>query len=118
MIDTPPRAEPGSTAPATVKLANTQLPIANVTGWERKLSTGLGVALISRGIKNGGGVGLAEIGAGGLLLTRGLTGHCSMKAMFKQPDQELHYLQDELRKAKHSLADLYRQKANLASTTH
>jgi uncharacterized membrane protein len=66
----------------------------NVGDAERMLSAGAGGVLARTGIR-GGVAGLAALLAGGALLYRGITGHCSLyQAMghstARQADQELH----------------------------
>lgn len=51
----------------------------NVEGVERSVSVIGGLALIGCGIRHGGVIGILEIGAGGMALLRGITGHCVLK---------------------------------------
>lgn len=53
----------------------------NVQGWERALSIGSGIAMARGGLKRGGVVGLMRAAFGGLLLARGLSGHCRLKGV-------------------------------------
>lgn len=52
---------------------------SNVQGWERALSIGSGIAMARGGLKRGGALGLARAAFGGLLVARGLSGHCRLK---------------------------------------
>ncbi|TBU86705.1 YgaP-like transmembrane domain [Phytopseudomonas dryadis] len=56
-----------------------QRPTSNVQGWERALSIGSGIAMARTGLKRGGVIGLCRAAFGGLLLARGLSGHCRVK---------------------------------------
>jgi Protein of unknown function (DUF2892) len=55
----------------------------NVHGAERWASIIGGGALAAAGVRRGSPLGTALAVAGGLLLARGLTGHCAMKAMME-----------------------------------
>lgn len=54
---------------------------SNVQGWERALSIGSGIAMARGGLKRGGVIGLARAAFGGLLVARGLSGHCKLKGL-------------------------------------
>ena len=56
---------------------------ANVHGAERWASIIGGGVLAAAGVRRGSAFGTAMAVAGGLLLARGLTGHCAMKAMME-----------------------------------
>lgn len=51
----------------------------NVKGLERKLSVAGGLALLACGVRHGGLGGLLALGAGGMALYRGISGHCQLK---------------------------------------
>lgn len=51
----------------------------NVEGLERKVSVAGGLALLACGLRHGGLGGLLALGAGGMALYRGVTGHCHLK---------------------------------------
>lgn len=56
---------------------------SNVQGWERALSIGSGIAMARGGLKRGGVFGLARAAFGGLLVARGLSGHCKLKGLME-----------------------------------
>ncbi|KAB0548672.1 DUF2892 domain-containing protein [Pseudomonas argentinensis] len=64
----------------------------NVRGWERLLSLGGGVLLAILGASKQGEQGRRQLGVGGLLLMRGLSGHCSVKSAMDDPLAEIRYL--------------------------
>ncbi|GGI90075.1 YgaP-like transmembrane domain [Halopseudomonas pertucinogena] len=51
----------------------------NVHGMERKLSVAGGLALLACGLRHRGLGGLLALGAGGMALYRGISGHCELK---------------------------------------
>ena len=53
----------------------------NVGGWERALSLAIGLAGIGKGVRRGGVIGWLEVAAAVLVVKRGLTGRCRMKAL-------------------------------------
>lgn len=59
-------------------------PSMNVQGWERGASVGGGLALIGFGLRRGGLLGLLGAAAGGLLLARGVAGHCALKEALQE----------------------------------
>jgi len=64
----------------------------NVRGWERLLSIGGGLLLAAMGAGKQGERGNRQLSAGGLLLLRGLSGHCSVKSAMDDPLAEIRYL--------------------------
>lgn len=68
----------------------------NVHGAERWASIIGGGALAAAGVRRGSPLGTALAIAGGLLLARGLTGHCAMKAMMEDRMGEGHGDRGEL----------------------
>ncbi|MCW2291569.1 MULTISPECIES: YgaP-like transmembrane domain [Pseudomonas] len=64
----------------------------NVRGWERLLSIGGGLLLAALGASKQGQQGNRQLSAGGLLLLRGLSGHCSVKSAARDPLEEIRYL--------------------------
>lgn len=54
---------------------------SNVQGWERALSIGSGIAMARGGLKRGGVIGLFRAAFGGMLVARGLSGHCKLKSI-------------------------------------
>jgi hypothetical protein len=51
----------------------------NVHGLERAASLTGGAVLLTRGLRRGGLIGLAELAMGGMALLRGISGRCEMK---------------------------------------
>ncbi len=103
MLKIPPRIDPDASKPGDIQ------------GWERALSTALGLGLLGLGLNRRDEFGLGSIGFGVVLLARGLTGHCSVTGMIRSPHDELRYLQDELHKGKQRMAELYQKTAALTS---
>lgn len=64
----------------------------NVRGWERLLSIGGGLLLAALGASKRGQSGNRQLSVGGLLLLRGLSGHCSVKSAVDDPLEEIRYL--------------------------
>ena len=64
----------------------------NVRGWERLLSIGGGLLLAAIGASRQGERGNRQLSVGGLLLLRGLSGHCSVKSAVDDPLSEIRYL--------------------------
>lgn len=56
---------------------------SNVQGWERALSIGSGIAMARGGLKRGGVLGLMRAAFGGMLVARGLSGHCRLKSIME-----------------------------------
>ncbi|MDD1508684.1 YgaP-like transmembrane domain [Pseudomonas sp. CNPSo 3701] len=56
---------------------------SNVQGWERALSIGSGIAMARGGLKRGGVLGLMRAAFGGMLVARGLSGHCRLKSILE-----------------------------------
>ncbi|SDI26374.1 Protein of unknown function [Pseudomonas delhiensis] len=52
----------------------------NLGRWERLFSVALGLAGVRNGFRRGGLQGWLEVGAAALMLKRGLSGHCQVKA--------------------------------------
>lgn len=76
----------------------------NIPNWERALSTGAGIILTGLGLHRGGPTGLARIALGGLLLARGGTGHCNVKGLLDDPQQEIRHLRARMRQLSAALA--------------
>ncbi len=64
----------------------------NVRGWERTASIVGGLLFLGRGLSRGSLLGLVQMAVGGLVLNRGLTGHCKVK----QTLEALHKKRDHL----------------------
>lgn len=71
-------------------------PRQNVRGWERLLSIGGGLLLATLGAGKNGQQGKRQLGVGGLLVLRGLSGHCSVKSALDDPLQEIRYLRERV----------------------
>lgn len=82
MVAFEPQSQPEPQRPAS----------QNVRGWERLLSLGGGVLLAVLGASKQGEQGRRQLGVGGLLLMRGLSGHCSVKSAMDDPLAEIRYL--------------------------
>lgn len=52
----------------------------NLGRWERLFSVALGLAGVRNGFRRGGLQGWLEVGAAALMVKRGLSGHCQVKA--------------------------------------
>lgn len=81
-------------------------PSHNLNGWERALSIGAGLVMTTRGLRRGGIGGIYRAGLGGLLVLRGLRGHCSVKGFTQDPAEEIRFLSAELRRASNALSQL------------
>lgn len=78
----------------------------NLNGPEQALSIAAGLACIGLGLSRGGVLGVLKAGFGSQLVWRGLSGHCSMKGLMRDPAGELRYWRDELQRARETLASL------------
>lgn len=58
----------------------------NVHGWERAASIAGGLVLLGKGLRRGGLIGMAQLGAGGMVLLRGLSGRCEAKRRLNEKD--------------------------------
>lgn len=81
---------------------------SNVQGWERALSIGSGIAMARGGLKRGGILGLARAAFGGMLVARGLSGHCRLKSIMEdarsmRPDVD--QISDTVSRIKGEIAD-------------
>lgn len=56
----------------------------NLNRWERLFSLAIGVAGLRNGFRRGGVDGWLEVGASALMIRRGLSGHCRVKAALLQ----------------------------------
>ncbi|WP_437881405.1 hypothetical protein [Pseudomonas sp. LRF_L74] len=79
---------------------------SNLSGWERILSIGAGLALAARGADAGGPGGAVKAGLGGLLVLRGVRGHCTAKGLLLDPEAELRHLSNELQRLSRNLESL------------
>ena len=82
MVAFEPQSQPERQGPAS----------QNVRGWERLLSIGGGLLLAAIGASKQGERGNRQLSVGGLLLLRGLSGHCSVKSAVDDPLSEIRYL--------------------------
>jgi len=70
--------------------------IHNVQRIERGISIATGAAAIASGVYQGGSAGLIKALGGLALVHRGISGHCSLKAMIIDPHAELVYLRQRV----------------------
>ncbi|TBU93975.1 hypothetical protein DNK44_09885 [Pseudomonas dryadis] len=75
----------------------------NVRGWERLLSIGGGLLFAALGASQEGRRGNRQLSLGGLLLLRGLSGHCSVKSAVDDPLEEIRYLRARIQRAQELL---------------
>ncbi|MBH9398293.1 DUF2892 domain-containing protein [Pseudomonas aeruginosa] len=68
----------------------------NLQRGERLASIGAGLVLAGFGLARGGLPGACKAGAGGLLVSRGLSGHCHVKGLLNEPREELQLLREEV----------------------
>ncbi|WP_295478333.1 DUF2892 domain-containing protein [uncultured Pseudomonas sp.] len=81
-------------------------PEQNVQGWERITSLAGGVALMGKGVRRGGLLGLVQLALGGAILARGITGHCSAKSLLEKGRQDLYSARSDIERAGAELHDL------------
>lgn len=86
----------------------------NVQGWERIGSLAGGVLLMGKGLRRGGVIGLAQLAISGMALARGITGHCSAKAMLEKNRQNVNNARARIEQAGDELS---RMKANAEAAT-
>lgn len=68
----------------------------NVQGWERVSSLAGGVLMMGKGLRRGGLLGLVQLAIGGAVLARGITGHCSAKALLEKSRREVEEARDRI----------------------
>ncbi|HBN9632962.1 hypothetical protein APA73_04740 [Pseudomonas aeruginosa] len=68
----------------------------NLQRGERLASIGAGLVLAGFGLARGGLPGACKAVAGGLLVSRGLRGHCHVKGLLNEPREELQLLREEV----------------------
>lgn len=67
----------------------------NLGTMERVVSTGFGLAIAAAGVNRGASVSGALMGlAGAALITRGMTGHCAVKASLEDGQHEYRQIHD------------------------
>lgn len=67
----------------------------NLSTMERVVSTGFGLALAAAGVNRGASLSGALMGlAGAALITRGMTGHCAVKASLEGDGHEYHQIDE------------------------
>ncbi|MBK5011002.1 DUF2892 domain-containing protein [Pseudomonas sp. S60] len=71
----------------------------NVHGIERVSSLAGGALMVTRGLRQGGVLGLLKVAVGGLALARGLSGHCATKAWLQRNRQEYNRLRTDLQRS-------------------
>ena len=89
-------------------------PNQNVHGWERIGSVAGGVMMVGKGLRRGGIFGLLQVAIGGAALTRGVTGHSSLKDKLEQGRQEMNSLRTKIERAGEELKNL-KTKAQVAA---
>ena len=88
-------------------------PEQNVQGWERIGSLAGGVLMMGKGLRRGGIFGLVQLAIGGAVLARGITGHCSAKAVLDKSRSEMDQARSRIQKAGAELSKL-KTKAEVA----
>ncbi|MES2819972.1 MAG: DUF2892 domain-containing protein [Pseudomonadota bacterium] len=78
----------------------------NVEGWERALSLAGGVLMMGKGLRRGGVSGLVQLAMGGLVLARGVSGHCATKQLISDQYAEMADIRFQLETAGRKLAQL------------
>lgn len=81
-------------------------PHTNVEGWERIGSLAGGVLMMGKGLRRGGLFGLIQLGIGGLVLARGITGHSKAKALLEAGRDELGEVRANIQQAGNNLLAL------------
>lgn len=90
------------------------LPEQNVQGWERIGSLAGGVLMMGKGLRRGGIFGLVQLAIGGAVLARGITGHCSAKALVEKSRSEMDVARARIERAGAELSKL-KTKAEVAA---
>ena len=85
-----------------------------VHGWERIGSLTGGVLMVGKGLRRGGIFGLLQVAIGGVALTRGFTGHSSLKDKLEQGRQEMNSVRTKIERAGAELKNL-KTKAEVAA---
>lgn len=88
-------------------------PEQNVQGWERIGSLAGGVLMMGKGLRRGGIFGLIQLAIGGAVLARGITGHCSAKAMVEKGRSDMDQAKTRIQRAGAELSKL-KTKAEVA----
>lgn len=78
----------------------------NVHGWERAICITSGVAMVGTGLRHGGLLGSLRAALGGVVLVRGLTGHCPAKQIIAERQSELQEIKAKLQAAADQLTAL------------
>jgi uncharacterized membrane protein len=89
-------------------------PEQNVQGWERIGSLAGGVLMMGKGLRRGGLFGLVQLALGGAVLARGITGHCSAKALLEKSRSDMAQARARIEKAGAELNNL-KTKAEVAA---
>ena len=89
-------------------------PTQNVHGWERIGSVAGGVIMVGKGLRRGGIFGLIQVAIGGVALTRGFTGHSTLKDKLVQGRQEMNSVRTKIERAGAELKNL-KTKAEVAA---
>ncbi|HEY0289128.1 MAG TPA: DUF2892 domain-containing protein [Pseudomonas sp.] len=91
-----------------------QQPEQNVQGWERIGSLAGGVLMMGKGLRRGGFFGLVQLAIGGAVLARGITGHCSAKALIEKSRGDVALANTRIKRAGAQLSTL-KTKAEVAA---
>lgn len=78
----------------------------NVQGLERVMCITGGTVLLATGIHNGGLLGVLRAIFGGVILARGVVGHCPAKEIIVERQQELLAVKEKIRELTEQLATL------------
>jgi hypothetical protein len=89
-------------------------PQQNVHGWERAGSLAGGVLMMGKGLRRGGIFGLIQLAVGGVVLARGITGHCSAKSLVEKGRSDLDVAKSRIKRAGDELS-LLKTKAEVAT---
>jgi uncharacterized membrane protein len=87
----------------------------NVHGLERASSLAGGALMISKGLRQGGLLGMLQVAVGGLALARGVSGHCSTKAWWQRHRAEYLRLHRDIERG---AAELKALQASAEAATH
>jgi len=89
-------------------------PTQNVHGWERIGSVAGGAIMVGKGLRRGGIFGLIQVAIGGVALTRGFTGHSTLKDKLEPGRQEMNSVRTKIERAGAELKNL-KTKAEVAA---
>ncbi|KAF0863454.1 DUF2892 domain-containing protein [Pseudomonas sp. LD120] len=96
------RQPPPSIEPAALHDQPTQ----SVQGWERIGSLAGGVAMMGKGLRRGGVLGLIQVAIGGVALARGISGQRSVKSLLKKSHRDINLVKTSIERTGQELRDL------------